>query len=149
LCGRFVSLNHFDPSEFEDDIYVVEVRGLGRGRGVEVSERYSILKPGDETVELIKDRILDLARLLLENGCLRPEEALSELGIETGEELSQIYETITGLVRAIDEALGEEYEPKEDEEEHPLKALKERIKYLIEEHEALSAEVEQHEREHE
>jgi hypothetical protein len=138
-----VSLNHFDPSEFKDDIYAVEVRGLGRGRGVKVSEHYSILKPGDETVELIKDRILDLTRLLLENDCLKPKEALSRLEIETGEE------TITGLVRAIDEALGEEYEPEEDEKKGSLDALKKRVKYLIKEHEVLVAEVEQHERGHE
>jgi chromosome segregation ATPase len=205
-----VSLRIFDPSGFDNDIYAVEVHGLGRGRGVEVSERYSILQPGDETVELIKDRILNLSRLLLESDCLKPEEALSRLKIKLGDpqrvrmlrdeiealevnleesreenaglrrrlhrllmekeslaaeleewerhyqkafseslegrkELSKVYETITGLVQDMDEALGEWYEPEEDEEEDPLEALKERVKDLIEEYETLAAEAEEYE----
>lgn len=79
LCGRFVSLKYFNPSDFADDIYTVEVQGLGRGLGVEVTERYSILDPGDETVELIKERLLDLIELLLKSGCLKSEEVLSKV----------------------------------------------------------------------
>ena len=29
ICGRHVPENVFDPSEFEDDIYAVDVAGLG------------------------------------------------------------------------------------------------------------------------
>ena len=43
LCGRFVSLKYFDPSGFEPDVFAVNVRGLGRGRGVVVSEVFSVL----------------------------------------------------------------------------------------------------------
>ena len=43
LCGRFVSLRRFDPSSFESDIFAVNVRGLGRGRGFAVSETFSVL----------------------------------------------------------------------------------------------------------
>lgn len=43
LCGRFVSLKIFDPSRFESDIFAVDVRGLGRGRGFAVSEAFSVL----------------------------------------------------------------------------------------------------------
>jgi len=43
LCGRFVSLNGFDPSNFESDIYAVNRTGLGRGRGFAVSEAFSVL----------------------------------------------------------------------------------------------------------
>jgi len=38
LFGRFVSLRLFDPSLFEFDSFVVNVRGLGRGRGFAVFE---------------------------------------------------------------------------------------------------------------
>ena len=43
LCGRFVSLNGFDPSNFESDIYAVNRTGLGRSRGFAVSESFSVL----------------------------------------------------------------------------------------------------------
>jgi len=43
LCGRFVSLRIFDPSRFESDIYAVDVRGLGRGKGFTVSEVFSVV----------------------------------------------------------------------------------------------------------
>lgn len=78
-----MSLAHFDPTGFDLDIYGVEVTGLGRGKGVKVTGMYSILKPGDATIELIKDRILELSRILLENGCLKPDEVLSSLKIKT------------------------------------------------------------------
>ena len=48
LCGRFVSLNGFDPSNFESDIYAVNRTGLGRGRGFAVSESFSVL--GESTI---------------------------------------------------------------------------------------------------
>ena len=48
LCGRFVSLNSFDPSHFESDIYAVNRTGLGRGRGFAVGPSFSVL--GDVTI---------------------------------------------------------------------------------------------------
>jgi hypothetical protein len=46
LCGKFVSVRFYDPSGFEDDILLVQVRGLGRGKGVEIVETYSLLEGG-------------------------------------------------------------------------------------------------------
>lgn len=43
LCGRFVSLRLFDPSSFDPDVYAVNVRGLGRGKGFAVEETFSVL----------------------------------------------------------------------------------------------------------
>ena len=48
LCGRFVSLNSFDPSHFKSDIYAVNRTGLGRGRGFAVGPSFSVL--GDVTI---------------------------------------------------------------------------------------------------
>jgi hypothetical protein len=48
LCGRFVSLNGFDPSNFESDIYAVNRTGLGRGKGFSVGPSFSVL--GDLTI---------------------------------------------------------------------------------------------------
>ena len=63
LCGRFASLRFFDPSSFESDIYAVDVRGLGRGKGVEVVSRTSVLEV-PEIVIPIKNRCRELIRII-------------------------------------------------------------------------------------
>jgi len=63
LCGRFASLRFFDPSSFESDVYAVDVRGLGRGKGVEVVSRTSVLDV-PEIVVPIKNRCRELIRII-------------------------------------------------------------------------------------
>ena len=63
MCGRFASLRFFDPSSFESDIYAVDVRGLGRGKGVEVVSRTSVLDV-PEIVVPIKNRCRELVRII-------------------------------------------------------------------------------------
>ena len=58
-----MSLKIFDPGRFESDIYAVEVRGLGRGKGVEVTEIYSVLDD-PEIVEPIRDRCHELIKII-------------------------------------------------------------------------------------
>ena len=82
LCGRRVNLAGFDSSDYDLDICCVEVKGLGRGRVFEETSRYSIVYPGNATVELLNDRILELVNMLLENGCLEQHEILKSLNIE-------------------------------------------------------------------
>ncbi len=85
LCGKFVSVRHYDPSNFEDDILLVQVRGLGRGKGVEITEKYSLLDGDDpELLDLISDRVDVLYELLYEDDEAEDEEeddnaSLSEL----------------------------------------------------------------------
>jgi len=68
LCGKFVSVRYYDPSDFEDDILLVQVRGLGRGKGVEIVETYSLLDGGDKyLLGLMGDRVAILYNLLYEN----------------------------------------------------------------------------------
>lgn len=68
LCGKFVSVGHYDPSEFEEDILLVQVRGLGHGKGVEIVERYSLLNgENPELLDLISDRIAIIYDLLYED----------------------------------------------------------------------------------
>ena len=73
LCGRHVPEAVFDPSNFEDDVIAVEVSGLGRGRGFQVTDRYSIL---DEPtiIGLISDRCHRILHLVDEVGYLPPDE---------------------------------------------------------------------------
>jgi hypothetical protein len=73
LCGRHVPEDVFDPSEFEDDIYAVEVSGLGRGRGFQVTDRYSVLDDPAIT-GLIADRCHRILHLIDEEDYLPPEE---------------------------------------------------------------------------
>ena len=37
ICGKFFSVRYYDPSDFEDDILLVQVRGLGRGARVTIT----------------------------------------------------------------------------------------------------------------
>ena len=67
LCGKFGSVRYFDPSDFEDDILLVQVRGLGHGKGVEIVEKYSLLEGSDPALlDLISDRIAVIYELLYE-----------------------------------------------------------------------------------
>lgn len=68
LCGKFVSVRRYDPSDFEGDILLVQVRGLGHGKGVEIVEKYSLLN-GDnpELLDLISDRVAVIYDLLYED----------------------------------------------------------------------------------
>ena len=46
LCGKSAAIDSYDPSEFEDDVSGQTFRGKGRGKGFEVSEKFSVL--GDQ-----------------------------------------------------------------------------------------------------
>jgi len=103
LCGRRVNLKSFDPTFYDLDITAVEVTGLGRGRGFREVSNSSILVPGDPTVELIKNRILDLSKMLLDSKCLKPIEVFSTLKIEVinPKELMRRDEEITSLTNEV------------------------------------------------
>ena len=81
LCGKFVSVRYLDPSDFEDDILLVQVRGLGHGKGVEIVEKSSLLN-GDnpELLELISDRVAVIYDLLYEE--TENEEDINDLDEE-------------------------------------------------------------------
>ena len=83
VCGRFVSLAHFNPSEFDMDVYAVEFRGLGRGRGFKKGEEYSVLDSESDTMELIKNRILVLLKLFMDHDYTKKMEVLRILNIQT------------------------------------------------------------------
>ena len=79
LCGKFSSVKHYDPSNYEEDIMLVQVRGLGHRKGVEVSERYSLLEgENQELLDLISDRIEILYNMLYEDDEPEEEEETEE-----------------------------------------------------------------------
>lgn len=108
LCGKQTSLKHFNPSDYDLDIYVQEVRGLGRGRGFETGPRESIL--GDDHVTpLIKDRLLELSRLLLKEEILKPSEVASLMGGEAAlrkrdDTIDELEETVEVLTSELNDA---------------------------------------------
>ncbi len=68
ICGKQVSIRHYDPTDFEDDISIILKRGLGRGMGFEVVDRYSLLDGSDpDLLNLISDRIAIIYDLLYED----------------------------------------------------------------------------------
>lgn len=67
LCGKHTPIEAFDPSDFEDDIYGVEVTGLGRGRGFAVTARFSVLDDPRIT-GLIADRCRRVLQVINEDG---------------------------------------------------------------------------------
>jgi hypothetical protein len=75
MCGRHVPEEVFDPSNFEDDIYGVEVAGLGRGQGFAITNRYRIQDP--KILGLIKDRSHLILHLVDNKNYLPPQELAS------------------------------------------------------------------------
>ena len=68
ICGKQVSIRHYDPTDFEDDISIILKRGLGQGMGFEVVDRYSLLDGSDpDLLNLISDRIAIIYDLLYED----------------------------------------------------------------------------------
>jgi hypothetical protein len=78
LCGKSSVLDTFDPSDFDQDIYIHDVYGLGRGRGFESGPWISVLGD-DEVTPIIKNRVLDILKMLIDAGCLELDELFSEL----------------------------------------------------------------------
>ncbi len=65
LCGRQVSLKRYDPSDYEDDVIGITLRGLGRSRGFEEIERYSLLETDDPVLDKLAKRVTILMPLLV------------------------------------------------------------------------------------
>ena len=80
-------MSTFDPSDFDYDVYCFSVRGLGRGHGFAKTEEFSIFTSDKgvclNTRELLKDRIMTLSKLFMDNGVLEGQEVLDSLNIET------------------------------------------------------------------
>ena len=117
LCGRFVGLEYFDPRHFEDDIYAVEVRGLGRGRGFEVVSRESVLDD-DRITGLIADRCHRILGLIEGEGGLPTGEVDSlKATLESWIKYARRLEVENKTLREENEELSEEEDDEEDDYE--------------------------------
>jgi len=83
LCGKQNSILHYDPTNFVDDIMIILLRGLGKGRGFEEVKRYSLIDGSDpELLDLISDRVAVLYDMLYEDS----EDDEAEDGLEDDED---------------------------------------------------------------
>ena len=128
LCGRLVSLRHFAPEDFDENIQVVSRRSLGRGRGFEVTGRYSVLDD-EELMERIATR-LHLLLNLIEGEDANPEKGEDEyeeaeeeddreLLVQVNEALSNVYDgcftKLDTAVRTLIQEYNEVAEKRRDE----------------------------------
>ncbi len=121
LCGKQCSINLYDPSNFEDDILIILLRGLGKGKGFEEVERYSLLKGSDpELLDLISDRVAVIYDLLYED--VEEDEAEEEYSVDLENEEDD--ESLSELDREILLAEREEEEDEdEDDDEEQVQAM--------------------------
>jgi hypothetical protein len=80
------SLERYNPNYFADDIFIIEVRGLGRGRGFEVTTRDSIFEFHhrmdpyiERTLGDLRDRTLDILNMLDDRGIIEEGELVERM----------------------------------------------------------------------
>ena len=96
LCGKLCHMNSFSPERYDDDIIVVEMQSLGRGRGFEKTAEYSGL--GDEVLMgRISRRLKRLLQVIegdspnpLQMANVRLEDQVEELEDEVKTLLSEL-----------------------------------------------------------
>jgi len=110
ICGKQNSILHYDPTDFDDDILIIRKRGLGKGKGFEEVERYSLLDGSDpELLDLISDRVAIVYDLLYID--VEKDEAEDEGEVDLEDE--EDYESLSELEKEL--RMGEEDE-EEDED---------------------------------
>jgi len=82
------SLRTFNPGSLDLDIYVQDVKGLGRGRGFKVVGKSSALNKPSIT-QPIKSRVLDLSLMLYERRLLSQEEIIGRFKLSPPEDLEE------------------------------------------------------------
>jgi len=86
LCGKFTSWPQYDPSGFEMDVKVRELKGLGRGKGFRILGEWSLLEDAKEPLLPMKDRLLDLVALFHEHSIVTTNEICERFGLEEQKE---------------------------------------------------------------
>ena len=110
------SLRTFKPQSLDLDVYVQDVKGLGRGRGFKVVGRSSALDKPSVT-EPIKGRLLDLSLMLYREGMLSKEELAKRFGLILPKNYQALEEEREALQADLEEGEGriKEAEEKFDE----------------------------------
>ncbi len=113
VCGKQNSVRYYDPTNFVEDIPLINKRGLGKGGGFEETERFSLLDGSDPyLLELISDRVAVVYEML-------NEDVEDDDEAEDEEEEDEVdLESLSELDKAI--LLAEREEEAEDEDINDL-----------------------------
>jgi len=89
-CGKLSPLSRYDPRDYEPDILVCELRGLGRGRGFEVTSVRSVFKDMASSnvrvaVERLCDGCLEILQMMLDNDIITKRDLIERLEIADDE----------------------------------------------------------------
>jgi len=116
ICGKYSSIGLYDPSNFEDDILIVKFRGLGRGKGFEIADKYSLFDGSDpDLLDLISDRVAVIYDLLYEDDeGDEEEEGETEDDDKDDESLSEL-EKVLRIIEAEDDDEGEDINELDEE----------------------------------
>ncbi len=113
ICGKQNSIRHYDPTNFVNDILILLLRGLGKGKGFEVAERYSLLDGSNPALlALIRDRVAVIHDFLFENRSEEWEDLIDDINVAL-----DVDEGFDNLIDAAEALLDQFIES--DEEEIP------------------------------
>ncbi len=115
LCGKVNPITRYDPSNFDNDILVVKFRGLGRGKGFEIAEKYSLLDGSDPALlALIRNRVAVIHDFLFENRSEERDDIIDDINAAL-----DVDEGFDSLHDAADALLAKFLESDEEEESGP------------------------------
>ena len=109
LCGKHNSIKHYDPTNFDNDILIILLRGLGKGQGFEEVERYSLLDGSNpELLDLISDRVAVIYDLLYED--VEEDEAEEDYSVDLEDDDDESLSELEQELRIVEEEDEEEEE---------------------------------------
>ncbi len=80
LCGKHCSIKHYDPSNFVNDILILLLRGLGKGKSFNEIDRYSLLDGSDPALlALIRDRVAVVHDFLFEDRSEEQDDLIDDI----------------------------------------------------------------------
>ena len=121
ICGLQRGIKKFDPSDSDLDITVIQLRGLGKGKGFEIVDEYSILSgEHPELLELISDRVAIVHDLLFETD--DSEELLDDINAVLRPDYEdEAFENLVDAAKALlDQFLDYDEEDNDEEENDDL-----------------------------
>lgn len=132
LCGKMSSLRLFNPQALDQDIYIQNVKGLGRARGFKVINRESALGI-DSVVQPIKNRLIDLVVMMNENDLFSKDEISEMFGFK------EEHDALITLVADALEEYPKNWELEVEEDGEVFGTLRYGIERLIEDYQVLKA----------
>ncbi len=112
LCGKQCSIKHYDPSNFVNDILILLLRGLGKGKSFKEIDRYSLLDGSDPALlALIRDRVAVIHDFLFEDVEDEEEDALIDdinAALDVEEGFDNLFDAANALLNEFVESDEEE-----------------------------------------